>query len=383
MKKVFIAVALSFVVAMPIMAQKGKVNSALVNLQNGDVARAKENIDEALQTEEVQIMAKAWMTKGDVYKSIYETKVLFETNPTALIDAKEAYFKAFELEENPKKKGSVKEGLELVSNYLYIEGVGYFSTSKWSPAYRNFAHHLQIEEFLYENGMTKTIDTNAYFVVALSGFNTNQFDEAMRAGEKLISLGDDREVIYTILTEVYKQKGLNEKYVALLKDGRKKFPASLDLLYKEINYYLENDKLDELETNLKEALKLDPTNHTLYQALANVYDKQGDREKALAMYDKAIQTEPGFYEAYYNKAILYFNDAMKVIQDMNDAYDNKNMKKYEELSGVREDLLKNKCLPLLEKAYEIKSDDPSVIKALREVYARLDMMDKLSKLPKN
>jgi tetratricopeptide (TPR) repeat protein len=380
MKKLVTLAMLSLIVLMPAMAQKGKMNSALVNLQNGDVAKAKENIDEALQAEDVKILSKAWMAKGDIYKAIYETKTGYDQTPTALFEAKAAYYKAFELEENPKRKGNVKDGLESLANYFYAEGVGHFQNSKWSPAYRNFVSTLEISEFLYDNGISKVIDTNAYFVVALAGFNISQFDDAIRCSEKLLSLGDDREVIYNILTESYKQKGVKDKYLAILTEGRKKHPSSLDLLYKEINFYLENDRLDELEVKLKEALKLDPTNHTLYQALANLYEKQNDIETALKMYDKAIEIEPDFYEAYYNKAIVYFSQAMKIIEAMNEEKDDN---KYKIMSIEREKILKQDCMPLLQKAYKIKPDDASVIKALREVYARLNMLEELQKLPKN
>lgn len=379
MKNILIATMIGGLFCSPLMAQKSKVNNASYTLTTGDVAKAKELIDEGIQDEEAKAMAKSWMVKGDVYKSIYEVKPLFEKFPGALNEAKEAYFKAFELEINPKKKKDVKPGLETLYNYFYMEGLQHFSNQKWSQAYRNFHSNLEISEFLYDNGLTTNIDTNAYFVVALTAYNLSQWDEAMRCGEKLIALGDDREVVYSILSEVYKQKGEKDKYRNIIAAGRKKYPGSLDLLYKEINLYLEEDRLDELEQNLNEALKLDPTNHTIYQALANIYDRKGDKQKAFAYYDKAIEMQPDFYEAYFNKGIVYFNMAMEVINKMNDENDEK---KYEILKAEREDLLRNKALPLLEKAYQIKSDDPSVIKALREVYARLEMFDELQKLPK-
>lgn len=379
MKKLLTSFAAALIMAMPAMAQKGKVNTASYTLTTGDVAKAKEQIDEGIQDEEAKAMAKSWLVKGDIYRSIYEVKPLFEQNPNALAEAKDAYFKAFELEINPKKKKDVKPGLETLYNYFYMEGLQYFSNSKWSQAYRNFHSNLEISEFLFQNGMAAVEDTNAYFVVALAAFNLSQFDEAMRCGEKLMALGDDREVVYTILSEVYKQKGLTDKYTSTIAAGRKKYPNSLDLLYKEINYYLEQDKLDELEVNLNEALRLDPNNHTLYQALANVYDRKGNIEKSFEYYDKAIALQPDFYEAYFNKGTVYFNMAMKVIEKMNDET---NDKKYEALKAEREILLRDKALPLLQKAYSIKPQDASVIKALREVYARLEMFEELKALPK-
>jgi tetratricopeptide (TPR) repeat protein len=379
MKNLFTAAILISLFCTPLLAQKGKVNSASYSLTSGDVAKAKEQIDEAILDVEAKAMAKSWMVKGDIYKAIYELKPLYEQNPDALNQAKEAYFKAFELETNPKKKKDVKPGLDALYNYFYMEGLQHYQNQKWSQAYRNFRSNLEISEFLFNNGLSTTIDTNAYFVVALTAFNLSQWDEAMRCGEKLMSLGDDREVIYSIMSEVYKQKGEKDKYRKVIAEGRKRYPGSLDLLYKEINLYLEEERLDELEAKLNEALKLDPSNHTIYQALANIYDRKGDKEKALGYYDKAIEMQPDFYEAYFNKGIVYFNMAMDVINKMNDENDEK---KYAALKEEREDLLRNKALPLMEKAYSIKSNDASVIKALREIYARLEMFEELQKLPK-
>ena len=63
-------------------AQKGKITSAQLNLQDGKVMDAKKDIDAALQDAEVQKMVKAWNTKGDVYKQIYESKIFYAQNPT-------------------------------------------------------------------------------------------------------------------------------------------------------------------------------------------------------------------------------------------------------------------------------------------------------------
>jgi len=383
MKKLFTIGVLAALTMAPVMAQKGKVATAQINLQSGELAKAKENIDVAFGNEEVQALPKAWITKGDIYKGIYEQreahKDIWAANPNALTTAKEAYLKAFEIEANPKKKKDVKDGLNAVGGHFYNEGIANFSKSDWEGAYNNFKNTLEISEFLYKNEMATTVDTQAYFVVALSGYNSQHLDEAQSAGEKLFSLGDKREVIYTILIDIYKQKGLKDKYEKTLSEGRAQYPQSLDLLYKEINFYLENDKLDVLEEKLNQAIQLDPSNHTLYQALANVHDRKGDKEGALAMYDKAIAANPEYYEAYYNKAIVYFNDAMAIIEKMNDEFDNK---KYEALKAQREVLLKEKALPLLQKAHQLKPDDENVTKALKEVYARLEMFDEIKKLNK-
>lgn len=379
MKKSILIGGLTLFAILPAVAQKGKVTSAMVNLQAGDYLKAKENIDEATVNEESKIMSKTWLYRGDVYSRIYESKIFFPQNPEALFIAKDAYFKAHELEINPKKKDDVQEGLTNLANYFYLEGVSYFQASKWEPAYKNFRGALDVDEFLIKNNLKTVVDTNFYFVVALTAFNSGKTDDAIYAAEKLLDMNFDNDVVYVIAAESYKIKGQNDKFLTALEKGRAKYPNNLDLLLKEINYYISEDKPDILIGKLDAAIKLDPKNASLYQALGNVYDKMKDKDKAILNYDRAIELNPEFFEAYYNKATIYFGEAMDFVGKMNEENDNK---KYEILKGQRDALLKEKALPLFLKAYAISPDDASVIKALREVYARLNMMEELSKLPK-
>lgn len=383
MRKILSIVAFSIMSLSLTFAQKGKVNTAEFNLSSGDVAKAKENIGEALNDEAMQIYPKAWLVKGNIYKTIFELReintALYSSTPNTLDTAKDAYFKAFEVETNPKKKKDVKDGLDGVSTYFYNEGIAAFSNSNWEVAYNNFINTLEISEFLTKKQLSEKIDTQAYFVVMLSAFNFQKYDDAIRAGEKLKSLKDNREVVYTVLIDSYKQKGENDKYEKTIAEGRKLYPNNIDILFKEINLYLEKNQIDVLEDKLNEAIKLDPKNPSLYQALANVYDKKGKTDEAFKMYDKAIEVKPDYFEAYYNKAILYFNKAMEIVEKMNEENDDK---KYEMLKDQREALLKDKTLPLLEKAYKLAPEDENVTKALKEVYARLEMFDEMKKLSK-
>jgi len=119
-------------------AQKGKITSAQLSLQDGKVMDAKKDIDAALQDAEVQKRVDAWTTKGDVYKQIYETKIFYAQNPNCLFDAKEAYLKASELETNPKKQKNFTTPLVNLQGYLFNEGLGRFNAKKYEDAYKHF-----------------------------------------------------------------------------------------------------------------------------------------------------------------------------------------------------------------------------------------------------
>ena len=50
------------------MAQGAKVTSAASNIKYGELAKAKDAIEEAVVHEKTKGQAKAWMVRGDVYK---------------------------------------------------------------------------------------------------------------------------------------------------------------------------------------------------------------------------------------------------------------------------------------------------------------------------
>ncbi len=362
-------------------AQKGKVNTAEYNLMNGEVYKAKENIDQAFSDESMANWAKAWFVKGDVYRTIYESKdmdqALYSSSPNALSLAKEAYLKAFELEEKPKKKASVKDGLHSVGAYFYNEGIGSYSKNDWEGAYSKFNEALRISEFLYENNLSDTPDTNAYYVVLLSSYNTQRLDQAQKAGEKLLSLNTDRPDVYNVLISVYQQNGEDSKYEKTLNTARTKFPGDGDILFHEINFYLKKGELDKLEGKLQQALKIDPSNPSLYLALGNIQDKNGNSESALEMYNKAIKADPDYVEAYINIAGIYNNQANEIIEKMNNENDTK---KYNLLKQERDNIFKDKMIPLLEKAHAIDSNNENVKIVLKEIYARLEMFDEIKRL---
>jgi Tfp pilus assembly protein PilF len=59
--------------------------------------------------------------------------------------------------------------------------------------------------------------------------------------------------------------------------------------------------------DLNEALKLDPTNAELHNALAFAYHYEGRYQFALTHYGKALELAPGYAEAHVNLAALYLD----------------------------------------------------------------------------
>src|SRR5690625_7794079 len=60
---------------------------------------------------------------------------------------------------------------------------------------------------------------------------------------------------------------------AIHQEGREKYPDDLTLLYAEINMTLKNNEIGSLEEQMKQAIKNDPENVSLYATTGSVYDR--------------------------------------------------------------------------------------------------------------
>lgn len=429
MKKITL-VLIGVLLVNVIFAQKGKVNSASYALSEGKANEAKQFIDEALTDAETQQNAKAWQIKGDVYKNIYEGKVFFAQTPNALEDAKAAYLKAYELEVNPKKKGVVAPSLEHLQGYFFNEGLARFQDEKWTEAYMKFSEAVNINEFLLANNLAKTIDSGAYFATAVAANNAGLLDKAKPLLEKLVALKYNNKAIYESLADIYAKEG-NPNFMNIVNEGLKKYPDSKTLQVSRLNYYIENGKTDEAIAEIQNALNADPKNYLLLFNMAVLQEQLGNYDDAKIYYEKAIAAKPDFMDAYFNAGALYYNKAIEInkvlvkddaasidstlaefaskdvisIDDIRNALKDPNMgallNSFQNYSGdkatlkdkvskikenIKYDLLIakrnalfNKTLPFFEKAYSIQKED-QLKSALKEIYARMNMFDKIKAL---
>jgi len=172
--------------------------------------------------------------------------------------------------------------------------------------------------------------------------------------------------------------------------AKRRFPNNNDVLLREINYYLITGNLEKSQTLLQEAIAKDPNNHMLYYVVGTNYDQLSQDttlaqerrdmffEEAKKAYQKAIDLNNNFYEAYYNYGALLFNKGVEIFNKAN-ALPPTAQAEYENLKKVYEDLW-HQALPLLEKALSLQPNDIPTLYTLRTIYARLSMPDKLKEV---
>ncbi len=360
--------------------QKGKISTAQLSLEEGKVMEAKKDIDAALMDLDVQKMVKAWNTKGNVYKQIYESKIYYAQNPNCLFESKDAYMKAYELETNPKKLKDVVEPLTMLSGYLFNEGLNRFNAKNYEDSYVHFNASRGINEFLFAKGYIPSIDTNTIYATAMSGVNCKNTD-VQPLLERLVEMDYNNAVIYETLAQLYEGQKNKDALDKLITKGLIKYPKNKNLQIYELNATLDNTDVQQSIDKFEKALLNDATNSSILFNLGVLYDKIQNQEKTKECYQRAIALKSDYGDAYFNLGVLYFNDGVAMNKKMNAVDDNvdRDGSIYDGFKKQRDELFL-KALPNLEKAYSINPDNIDYKANLKKVYASMNMLEKAKAL---
>lgn len=172
---------------------------------------------------------------------------------------------------------------------------------------------------------------------------------------------------------ILKEQGKTEEAMVAVQEARRANPGDLNLLLTEADLYVKLNKMDKFAELMEEAVKVDPTNPTLYYNLGVVNYNQKRAEDAKKYYKKAIELKPDYADAYMNLAVAQLEKDQELVDKMN-ALPVSDVKGYKKLEGERVALYKE-ALPTLEKADQLKRSLETV-RTLLNIYETLEMEDK-------
>ncbi len=382
MKKIVIFLAMVFAVNF-IQAQcKTKVVSAFNYTNNGYLDKAQKYIDEALTCPDTKDWAKTWYYRGNVYLQIHLSKEdkYKKLDSNALQVAYDSYQKAIELDTKKEYYQDIMLSLMVCGEQYYNKGVTLYSLKKYDDAMASFNKTATI------NGFFSITDTLATYNAALCAELAKKPEKAKEYYVKLINANYHQPLVYSSLANIYTSKKDTAKALSTILKGRKLFPDNYSLIIAETNIYLSTGKSKEAKDLLELAIQKDPTNPNLYFTIGTTYDAlSNDTSKtktgrdaffkeAESAYKKAIELKPDFFDAIYNLGALYFNDGVRIFQEADLMVND--MTKYKELQLLFEDRWKN-ALPYLEKALELNPNDYNTLLSLKQLYSRMNQMDKL------
>jgi tetratricopeptide (TPR) repeat protein len=289
-----------------------------------------------------------------------------------LANAVEAYQKASSLDEKGKNAKKINEAYTLINNDLTNRMFNEYTNQNIEAAYKTALQHVHVSKLL---GVEDTVHYYyaGYFAYEISSREEkDMWQEAIDYFEKAISLGyketgDLEGYVYTYLNEAYTKLDKPDKALEWLQKGVDKYPNNLNVLYGLINYYMSKGDSGAALSYIAKAKEKDPSNAILLFAEGTLYNDLGNNEKAIESYNTAITVNPGMYDPYFNKAVVYYNIAVKYTEEANLA---KTDDEYYRLMGLAEEEFKKAVEPM-EKANELKPNDSAIMETLKSLYYRL------------
>ncbi|MFT4759884.1 MAG: tetratricopeptide (TPR) repeat protein [Paraglaciecola sp.] len=365
---------------------------------NGEkLDEAKEMIDIAAADASVAGRTKTWQTKGDIYaaflKKDMNALVLDPTHvPTRAGDgiaSLNAYEKAYELAEKKYEKKDALTGMTDVAKNLNFVGNAQITAKDYASAFATLKAVLDVNSVVKEAGGDAPIAdadvNNQKYIIAFCAEVAEEKDLASMYFKELYEAEFDEPGVYSRYFNFLSAEGDKEGALKVLEAGRLKFPDDTEILFAEINYYIQKEEYDILETKLKEAVAAEPENASLRSALGNVYMNlydgefaaNGETEKgqdyfdsSLDFFNQSIEMDENMSDAIYSVGSLHFNKAVAFIKKQaNLSMSKADQKLYEEYNMKIKDLFV-KALPYFKKSEVLNANDTNTLLALSEIYAR-------------
>ena len=408
MKKIaFILLAGMFVTTS--YAQSSKVVTAYRNLEEykreNDMEylnKAKEAIDLASEHIDTREQAKTQVYKGQIYFTLYEAKksveekklttitdlnirafTAFENTPSGDLETSyQAFLKAKQLDVKGIYTSELK-AIKVIGNNFDNLGRANYNAKKYDLALSGFERSYEIAEYK---------DTVALEFAALSAKYGKNNEKAKTYFQQMLDKKVGGGATYFNLMNTCLILKDSATAMDVLKKGRVAFPSDIDLLITETNYFLKNNKSTDALNNLTLAIQARPADANLYLVRGNIYDNLANPKDAAnkelekpkdydekiklseADYKKAIELKTDYFDALFNLGVLYYNQGVAINKKANQITDNA---KYA-VEETKANAQYAKAMEILEKAHNVDIKDRNVMVALKQIYTRLQLTDKLA-----
>ncbi|RFN58245.1 tetratricopeptide repeat protein [Marixanthomonas ophiurae] len=409
-KQILVAGALT--ISVIAFGQKREIRKAERAFEDKNYTEAIAELKQAeasLANADEEEKAQYYLVKSEVYTASAGDDI------AKMKTASEAYQKAVELgarTEEERRMSALQQNLRAALVNSAIKD-------------QNSQNFEMASDKLYNSYMVSKKDTSDLYYAASNAVNAKKFDKALKYYQNLLDMGYDgasKEFVATNketgeektfsskserdlmikagdfikpvermtqskkgevlrnMTLIYIDNGEDEKASKLMSNARKENPDDTSLMRAEANMaYKMGDKqlYSELMQNIAES---DPDNPEVFYNLAVSNAEIGETEKAIEYYNRAIELKPDYASALINLAVLKLSEEESIVSEMNNlGTSSADNAKYEKLKEKRQQMYAD-VVPTLEKAKELRPDDPEIIRTLMNIYSQLGKDAKFKEL---
>jgi tetratricopeptide (TPR) repeat protein len=363
-------------------AQKGKVTTAQSLKDAGKIAEAYAAIEEAIdesnpKAEKSIPWPKTWEVRGEIFQAIGQStdEKIKKLSADPLTEALNSYKKSMALDTKGSDSKSVKIKLTLLTNDFTTQAVNAFQVEDYNKALSSFEQILEINEMpIVKSDNPGAVDTVIIFNAGLAAYNAENYERAIKYYRDAAKYGYNGAKTYSLIGAAYQMMKDTTSSLKALQEGYEKYPDDNALLESMIQIYMDLDKTDEALKNLEKAIAQDPTKPRYYFAQGALFEKLGQEQKAIDTYKKTMEIDPTFFNAFYNLGALYYNKGVQQVEVANAVPANEKAKYDAEVKKADEWFAQ--ALPYMEKCSELQPDDKMVLESLKNLYYRLQNMDK-------
>ena len=404
MKKIVLFV-LTLMLSASVFAQKKEVKAAEKALKKNDLTTAEASLKQAeslfdqadAKTKARILFVKAQLAqqKGDEETAVktYKELVDFEKQnglskytkqaQDELINLGNSLLKKVDQANQNKEYEKAEKYMKLVyeispsDDNLYILGVLQLYSKNYQAAYDNLKK-------LYDKGydgvktVYKLYDKNTQKDIVVNDEKTMKFLAKTDQYEnpRVEKTKSKRSELVTNMLFALNKLGKNDEAYQLIKQAQAEDPDNVDLIIGEANYYLKKGDNDKFVDAMKRLYEKDPKPAYAYN-IGFGYYKMGKQEDALKWFNKAIELDPNYKEAYMGASLAALSKERELVDQINQNLNHP--KKYDELMAQLNEVYR-KALPYLEKYHELDPSDINTVRTLKKIYTSLDMSDKAKEM---
>lgn len=236
------AIIISKCVTTSIFGQRGKVNTAFNYKESGEILKAYQAIQEAIdptnvKTEKSITWPLTWIVRGQILQEAYKK------GTTGLVDeplfaAYDSYVKAIEYDEGNKYGKSIIVDLTFLQTDLGNYAIASYEKQRFDISLKCFETYLAISALPImnsEKGQT-AVDTAVIYNAGLAAYEAQIWDKAIEYLKKSSKYDFNGATSCYYAYLAYKMKNDNINGLAFLKESLKKYPDN-ELLKTELNNY--------------------------------------------------------------------------------------------------------------------------------------------------
>ena len=263
-------------------------------------------------------------------------------------------------------------GIKNVGEFYFNDGVVALQKKNYEKALYNLENANRIY-----NEIGKKEDR----IPLYAGYAAESLKDTAKAIEyysSIVDKGIKNPTLYLGLGYLYLGQGNTDKALETIKKGRELLPDNQNLLLAEANIYMANNEAQKANELLNEAAKQNPDNAKLFFAIGNNYEKmirdttlseevhKSAFDAAVKAYEKAVEIDPKYFDAYYNIGAMFYNSAADMLAKAgNLPFDAQ--EEYDKLKAQSKDYF-GKSIPYLEKAHALDAKDHNTMVMLRTAY---------------